>query len=73
MSTFGRAVVKREVGMIPSPARQQASGIWPTALPYGDARTRCSFSLCLSCVFLSSQRVNLFCRTCLSKVGHQSG
>ena len=47
MGTFGRAVVKREVGMIPSPARQQASGIWPTALPYGDARTRCSFSLCV--------------------------
>eukprot|EP01043_Picozoa_sp_COSAG02_P118648 COSAG02_NODE_55252_length_291_cov_1.260417_1_plen_38_part_10 len=37
MSTFGRASVRRDpLGMIPSPSRQQATGIYPTALPYGD-------------------------------------
>jgi hypothetical protein len=40
MSTFGRAPVRRDaLGMIPSPSRQQASGIYPTGLPY-DTRTR---------------------------------
>ena len=41
MSSFGRAPAPRDpFGMIPSPSRQQAAGIYPTALPYGDKSTR---------------------------------